>query len=203
MCRTSHVRTIGEFIGMVVMALLLSLPSGAEAEEPPCQGNELTVAEATLREAKTAIDKAVSVIDKPSNLDLRRLETWLGIKSSSEATGVRDKLVRTRAFIDGVVFLCAVKTDVKIGDVYAYVRPDKSFVIVLGSFFFSAPESGFSSKLGILVHEMTHFTLAGATKDPKIYGIDEAKKLAKSSPASAQQNAENFEYFVESVAFNL
>ncbi|WP_375338077.1 M35 family metallo-endopeptidase [Bradyrhizobium japonicum] len=48
---------------------------------------------------------------------------------------------------------------------------------------------------------MSHFTLAGGTKDPKIYGPDEAKKLAASNPAAAQRNAENLEYFVEALVF--
>jgi peptidyl-Lys metalloendopeptidase len=108
-----------------------------------------------------------------------------------------------RAFADSVTFRCAVKTDIRLGDVYAYVDPNNSFNVVLGAFFFNSPDTGFCSKPGILVHEISHFTLAGATKDPKTYGPAEALSLARSSPEDAQHNAENFEYFVEALVFQL
>jgi hypothetical protein len=175
----------------------------AFADEPPCEGAQLATAKSSLSDAKAALDRAIAAIDHPSAADLARQTTWLGLRSSSEAAAVRDKLVRSKSFLDGVVFLCAVKTDVKIGDVYAYVRPDNSFAITLGHFFFIAPQSGYSSKVGVLVHEISHFLLSGATKDPIIYGTEEAKRLAISKPVAAQSNAENIEYFVESVVFNL
>jgi lysine-specific metallo-endopeptidase family protein len=185
-----------------VLLLLMSASIGL-AEEPPCTGNELSVAKASMADAKRALDQAISATKSTQKSDADRLNTWLGVRSSADAEKVRATLERTRAFVDGATFLCAVKTDIKIGDVYAYVRPTNSFVIVLGHFFFAAKDTGFSSKLGILIHEMTHFTIAGATKDPKIYGPEEAKRLAASSPTSAQQNAENFEYYVEALIFGL
>jgi peptidyl-Lys metalloendopeptidase len=99
-----------------------------------------------------------------------------------------------------VTFQCAVRTDIKLGDVYAYVNPQKSFVIVLGRFFFAAANKGYSSRPGIIVHELSHFTLMGATKDPKIYGTAEALQLAAQKSAEARRNVENIEYFVEALA---
>ncbi|WP_334539506.1 M35 family metallo-endopeptidase [Bradyrhizobium sp. AZCC 1708] len=156
-----------------------------------------------MKSAKTALDAALKALDNPTAEDLKKLDAWLGVNASNAAAKLREKLARVRTFSDAVTFRCAVKTDAKIGDVYAYVDPDKSFNVVLGAFFFGAPDKGYCSKPGILVHEISHFTLAGATKDPKIYGPEEALKLAASSPGAAQNNAENFEYFVESLAFSL
>jgi hypothetical protein len=67
------------------------------------------------------------------------------------------------------------------------------------------PVGGYRSQFeaGNPGYEMTHFTLAGATKDPKKYGPDEAKRLAASNSIAAQQNAENFEYCVEALVFGL
>ena len=165
--------------------------------------NRLANAKAALVGAKSALDKAIAALDRANAEDQRRIQTWLGAKSSTELQAVRDTLARSRVFADGAVFYCAVKTDIGLGDVYAYVQEDKAFAITLGAFFFTASETGLSSQPGVLVHELTHFVLAGGTKDPKVYGPAEAKQLAVSDPSSAQQNAENLEYFVESVAFAL
>lgn len=84
------------------------------------------------------------------------------------------------------------------------VRSTRQFIRdCMGRFFFGAGEAGFSSKAGILLHEISHFTLAGATRNPKIYGTEEAKMLATTNPNAARMNAENYEYFVESVALDL
>lgn len=79
-------------------------------------------------------------------------------------------------------------------------HPDESFVVRLGPPFFAAGTNGHSSKDGTLIHEGTHFLLSGASADPPKdkYGEAQALALAKSSPAAAQKNAENLEYFVES-----
>ena len=173
-------RLLRSTLGAVLVALITSAFTTASAEEPPCIGLDSSVAQATMADTKKALDTAITAISNPTQSDLDKAATWLGVHSSSDATIVRDKLVATRAYTDGVVFLCAVSTSIKLGDVYAYVRPDKSFVIVLGYFFTQAPTTGFNSKLGILVHEMSHFVLAGATKDI-VYGTDGAKKVAQSS----------------------
>jgi hypothetical protein len=75
-------------------------------------------------------------------------------------------------------------------------------IFVLASFFFDVSETGYDSRLGVFVHEMTHFHLAGAAKD-RAYGTDEARTLAVANPAWAQSNADNYEFFIESVFFSL
>jgi peptidyl-Lys metalloendopeptidase len=172
------------------------------AEEPACAGAELQLANKAAGQAKAMLDKAIAAIDNPSPTDLDRLRLWLGVVNSNDAQKVKQVLVSSRAFNDGISFRCAVNTNVGIGDVYAYVYPDKSFAIVLGAFFFKASDTGYNSRPGVLVHEMTHFTLAGATKDA-VYGVEGAKQLAAQNPAAAQRTADNYEYFVESIAFGL
>lgn len=171
-------------------------------EEPPCQGADLQLANTAAASAKSMIDKAIIAIDKPSSADAARLTTWFGINSSNGAAKVRQTLVNSRVFTSGVSFRCAVNTDISIGDVYAYVRANRSFAVVLGGFFLKASDTGFNSQPGVLVHETTHFTLAGATDD-NAYGVEGARKLARTNPRAAQENADNYEYFVEAIAFNL
>lgn len=175
---------------------LTSAAMRAQAEEPLCTGDDLATAMSAKADASKAIDKAIAAIDQPSTSDLDRLATWFGVHSSSDAAEVRDTLVKARSFSDGATFLCSTTTNAKLGDVYAYVRPDQSFAVVLGSYFFNAQGDGFNSKFGTVVHEITHFVLVGSTKDDA-YGVNSAKALAASEPTKARRNADNYEYFVE------
>jgi hypothetical protein len=175
----------------------------ALADEPPCGSGDTTVAQATMGQTKSMLDGAIAAIDTMDDATKARLATWFGAQQTDGIASIRQTLVASRVFTDGVTYLCAVKTDAAIGDYYAYVLPDKSFVVTLGYFFFSAPDAGFSSKPGILVHELSHFALAGATRDPDIYGPDAARSVAAANPGNAKASAENIEYFVEATAFGL
>jgi peptidyl-Lys metalloendopeptidase len=174
----------------------------ARAQEPACTGSDLSIAQATMKDTKKALDFVNAGLSFPIKSVIEKAATWLGIRSTSDLDEASKVLNPIYAFADNAVFLCAVNTKIKLGDVYAYVRPDKAFAIVLGAFFFQAPQTGFDSKLGILVHEMSHFALAGATKDISS-GPTAAKALAATNPAAARRNADNYEYFVEAVIFNL
>lgn len=82
-------------------------------------------------------------------------------------------------------------------DLYGYTWY-KSKNIVLCKKYFTASNSGFSSKMGTLIHQLTHS--AAHTKD--IAGADGttgALKLALTDPDKATRNADNYEYFAESI----
>jgi peptidyl-Lys metalloendopeptidase len=186
-----------------LFCLVFAYGAARASDTPLCTGRDIASANAALRDAQTAMDNAIADIDSASEANALRLTTWFGANSSADAHAVRAVLVKARAYADGVTFLCSVSTSAALGDVYAYVRPDNSFAIVLGAlYFFQAPDRGFNSKRGVIIHEMTHFVLAGATKD-FVYGVDGAKTLASSSPPKARANADNYEYFVEATIFNL
>ena len=186
----------------LVLAASISLVWPASAAEPLCAGADLQSAQTALPAARAMVDQAIAAIDNPTADDLNRLQTWFGVNSSSGAQSVRQRLVSSRAFMDGVTYRCSVNTNATLGDYFGYVQPDKSFAVVLGAFFFSASDTGFDSKPGVFIHEMSHFVLAGATKDTA-YGVDGAKTLAAANPMAAQRNADNYEYFVEATSFGL
>lgn len=82
---------------------------------------------------------------------------------------------------------------------YAYVYPtDTSHTIYLDVAFGKAKGVGKDSQAGTLAHEMSHFNDIGGTKDV-VYGTHDARDLAKTNPAKAQQNADSFEYYIEGV----
>jgi len=93
---------------------------------------------------------------------------------------------------------------------YAYVyKPNKvisaikSFfgieskqTIYLGSQFFYAPAEGVDTQSGVLVHESSHLT--SDTMD-YVYGTEKATRLASDDPDKAMNNADNVEYYYESL----
>ncbi len=79
---------------------------------------------------------------------------------------------------------------------FAYVYPSQPYVVHLCRAFWPAPALGTDSKAGTLVHEASHFTVLGGTKD-YAYGQASAQALAKSDPGRAVMNADSHEYFAE------
>src|SRR5260370_28926022 len=111
--------------------------SVARAQDAPCSDAERTIAQSTVPKVKAALDKAIAAIDRGNKDDLTKLKRWLGATSLSEFQNIRATLVKARVFADGVSFLCAVNTNVALGDIYARVKPGKPFTVVLAIFFFS------------------------------------------------------------------
>jgi hypothetical protein len=81
---------------------------------------------------------------------------------------------------------------------FAFVHSDDPSKIFVDQAFVTASVLGENSRPGTITHEMSHFKLAGGTKDIA-YGVRKCKKLARQSPAKALSNADNFEFFVEGV----
>lgn len=80
--------------------------------------------------------------------------------------------------------------------VYAYVTAAGAGITInLCQKFFTAPLYGTDSQVGTLLHEITH--LVGNTQDYK-YDWEAAKALAENNPADAMNNADNYEYYLES-----
>ncbi len=65
--------------------------------------------------------------------------------------------------------------------------------------FFAARDGGFDSRPGIVVHEVSHVAIR--TRDIA-YSPPRAAQLAKDDPMAAMNNADNYEYFVESAGVN-
>ncbi|KAM5535100.1 hypothetical protein V8D89_011186 [Ganoderma adspersum] len=80
--------------------------------------------------------------------------------------------------------------------VFAYVYPEQFGAVYLCGAFWDAPPRGTDSKAGTLVHEASHFTVNGGTKD-YAYGQTDAMALAQSNPEEAVMNADSHEYFAE------
>jgi hypothetical protein len=82
--------------------------------------------------------------------------------------------------------------------VYASVHATDPTRVFLDRQFVRAPRAGASSRAGTITHEMSHFVIAGGTKD-HAYGPANCKALARRDPVKALTNADNFEFYVENV----
>ncbi len=126
-----------------------------------------------------------------------RYETWFGtfatsglITATKNFTAIKDAFDNKPITVD-----CGCKKNY-----YAYVYPNKPYVIYVCRAFWSAPMTGTDSKGGTLIHEMSHFTVVAGTND-WAYGHTAAKSLAISDPAKALNNADSHEYFAENTPF--
>ncbi|KAG8705949.1 hypothetical protein FRC08_001354 [Ceratobasidium sp. 394] len=79
---------------------------------------------------------------------------------------------------------------------WAYVEPDSPGKIFLCGMFWDSPLTGKDSRAGTIVHENSHFTVNGGTRDIA-YTQERAKQLAVTNPDSAIMNADSHEYFAE------
>ncbi|MCC7428823.1 MAG: M35 family metallopeptidase [Alphaproteobacteria bacterium] len=93
----------------------------------------------------------------------------------------------------GLTIECSQQVGTCAARTFAFARPG-SEVIGLCPVFFRRPLHGRDSRLGIIVHEVSH--LAGGTQD-HAYSPQQAEELAKSDPIKAAGNADSYEYFIE------
>jgi len=115
--------------------------------------------------------------------DVSRYQTLI-----NHYTAIRNKLLRPHTYN-------TTPDDCSPGD-YAYTHPGSDTVYLCGGFF-SAPATGTDSKFGTIIHEWSH---ADAGTDDIIYGQTGARNLASTRPQDAIRNADNHEYFSETLA---
>ncbi|MHB9833288.1 M35 family metallo-endopeptidase [Paraburkholderia terrae] len=192
---------MSDLLRKLCAVFLLVGSCAAPAAPIACDAQQAAIAAAANTKARDMLQKVVSLMDAGDSIAIDRLGLWLGVVNSGQQQAVKDRLNKAWAFLGGTTFLC----DTANPD-YAWVYKEQPFTVRLGSAFFSAGTTGYSSQGGTLVHETTHFLINGASADPperKLYGTKAALDRAKSSPAQAQQNAENLEYFVEATFFGM
>lgn len=154
------------------------------------------------------IEDVIEKLDPPDFETTKKLIKWFNLESYDDVDGISDIYERSLLWIDSVSFLCILTSeDSDTGPIYAYVYSDEYFVIHAGSEFFNAEDDGYNSKAGILIHELSHFILVGNTNggsyNQEVYGVEEAIQLAKDDPDFARNNADNYEYFAESLFWQL
>jgi hypothetical protein len=203
----------------LVVAILVAAGFGvpkAEAAPVPCRAGDLQIAETAQTDAQGTLQAAMNFIKGSDAKTKALLARWFGASDAATAASVSGVLGRSNQWLNSVNFYCLYQNDgshvadmptaagiIRVdysGELFAYVNPAELGKVNLGLAFFKAPAStGYDSKLGTLVHEMTHYWITGNTNSSFDDVYDEASCLdmAKNNPTKAKENAQNYEYFIE------
>jgi len=83
--------------------------------------------------------------------------------------------------------------------VIAYVYPVYPLDVYLCATYWQLETvGGYDTQAGSLIHELSHFIVVGGTQD-YAYGPPNAQALALKDSTKAQKNADNYEYYGESI----
>jgi peptidyl-Lys metalloendopeptidase len=187
--------TFSPFSGLISNSLQITTIQGLAQKilraPYPCSSSENTQLNTAGTASKAMIGRADTRILEGQTATYSE---WFGAYTNARWTHVRDvigRILRNNV----VVYRC----DSEQG-VYAYVYPtDTAHNIYCCGAFWSAPVSGgYDTRAGTLIHELSHFNNIGSTQD-YAYGTGAARQLASTNPDRARANADNYEYFSESV----
>jgi peptidyl-Lys metalloendopeptidase len=191
---------------LLILALLPALPAPRPAEAQPapeektvrpgfagvCTAEQAAAIEEAFVLAERRVRRALELLEaEPAAPEFRR---WFG-----EAPV---KAVRTRlALVHGALtrrrpedMACNVPRACQ-GAIVAYAMPATGAMGFCPRFF-RMPERGLDSRFGTVVHELSHVV---ADTEDFAYGPRRAEALARENPGLAVRNADNLQYFVESV----
>ena len=122
----------------------------------------------------------------------QNVETWFG---KNQLNNVVMKLQTMKSVLEKDTITYSFYGRYCKKSTYAYTYPNTR-KIYLCKLYKEATDTGVNSKMGILTHELSH---AIVSTDDKVYGFNGCKELAKKKPHDAIDNADNFEYFVETL----
>jgi hypothetical protein len=165
---------------------------GGQPSPGSCSQQEAMQIETAFREAAQMVRYAIRALDENPNLpEFRR---WFG---AGPVAPVRRNLVNIADYLARQrpqQIACNSPSMCPRGR-YAYTM-NASGAMGFCELFFRARSEGWDSRAGIVVHEVSH--AAARTRDTA-YSTRGAAVLAKDDPAAAANNADNYEYFVESL----
>jgi hypothetical protein len=169
-----------------------------------------------LNHAQQAMQRAIAgsamantgIYKFDSKLSQDRIREWFGLSPTSNPShaqllmGVTEKIRAFNKAITGNPITLVNRPDIMMNhvpigqQVYGYVfhhQAGSGYRIILGKWFTADPDQYEAAQT--IYHELTH--KVGKTKD-HCYGVDLCRKLAKSEPRKAIENADNFGYFMKS-----
>ena len=161
---------------------------------PVITGGTILLRKATKTAHDAAYNRIISFLAAPQTKK-KRIETWFGVNPVNNVVisvklqkmaRVLEKDTITYTF-DGVH--CDATT-------YAYTFKNTREIFLCQIYKQASTLTGSDNKMGILTHELSHAIIS---TDDIVYGQRGCRELAKNAPADAINNADNYEYFVESL----
>ena len=132
------------------------------------------------------------------NINLDLYTQWFGLRYAGYVNTVRGAFYDIKDALETYKYtihfdgpVCATNAGI-----IAYTSKRSTTIYVCQAYRRNPDINGYNSKLGTLIHELSH---AIAFTDDLVYGTYECKELAKSQPELAIRNADNYEYFSEAL----
>jgi len=166
--------------------------TAADIPGPACVAEHRALIDDALAEARTRLEAAIRLVrEEPDHAHVRR---WFG-DAPRKAVRMTLELTAERLADPAGFEIHCNDPPACPGGRFAYAR-DRDQVIGLCAPFFRAGMEGTDSRWGILIHEVSH--IAANTRD-HAYRPRGALALAKTDAMRAAENADNYEYFVETL----
>jgi Lysine-specific metallo-endopeptidase/Hemopexin len=158
-------------------------------------------------DARAAHDNAAAYADACVNelagwtarTDNSTYTVWFGADSTSRYATVQDHYGKIRGALANDEITYDLSGSGCQAGWYAYTHKNTRKIWLCGAFW-TAGATGVDSKFGTLVHELSH---AAASTDDVVYGQANARDLAATKPDDAIRNADNHEYFAETLAAHM
>jgi RHS repeat-associated protein len=150
-----------------------------------------------LQRSVNMVDRSNEALKTENDVAAPQLARWFGDNSKNTEEQIGTNFSKIENALKKIE-IKNIKFDDET-DFIAYVYPDNCKKIYVGEAFFDAIDKGFNSKAGVFVHETSHFKNTVGTED-YFYGIGNALDLAHTDSDKAKMNADNYKYFVESMA---
>lgn len=180
---------------LVFLLLLFSSTVSAGNHYYNCSDEQIS----QLKEASAAslimLDNSIEELNKAiSNNDSKLTSRWFG---DNNPVTIKRNYKNMHKVLDeiGVLFDCEeMKNETGL---YAMVYKDNPFVIFLAPLFWKAPLTGYDSKAGVLIHELSHFSETAESFD--IAANYQSTLYLRSISILPIYNANSYEYFSEEV----
>ena len=172
-----------------------------ETAKVDVRGKQVTVSslvQRALNDQRNLLTARQQELERWNRADQARFAQWFGT-TADEARQLVYKRIQTLLLLNQEYSVGNFRRAVPSRPgIFAFVRPSDPSKIFVDQAFVFAKLVGENSRAGTICHEMSHFTLAGGTKDI-VYGVPNCKRLARLSPVHALSNADSFEFYVEGV----
>jgi len=133
----------------------------------------------------------------------KRYTTWFGKSTTERQSSLTTNFnnINNALNVKNIQYDCSsCLSEVQYDVTFAYVFPDEPYDIYLCGSFWTSEKTGSDSQAGTIIHELSHFINIAGTTD-HVYGKDDTKQLAITSPSEALNNADNYEYFAENTPY--
>lgn len=167
-----------------------------------CSDSQKSTVKQALADAEKGAQTALDNLQKNTCSNNGNYTTWFGTCDATSYQTVTNKVsaIQTALSTKTMTFNCAPSNC--SGGTIAYVYKHSPYTVYLCSPYWNHGNTGYDTKAGTIVHEVSHFAVVADTSD-YAYGTTACKKLATSDPSKAIANADSYEYFGETLVGGL